>query len=215
MWITKSNWTVFEETRMGNMGLTLRTVQATIVTRARARNLPLDGPMRMCDLSRWQPDWVAISHVHKRIAIIDLYRPSDVHKEQLYTAALRKQEGYSPLIYALDYYINQGWTIHVFPFVVGIRGLIHIPHIHALLKFLDAPRKYWATTVESTVLASVKAFYFLHRVRFGGLPTRGLLEPGLSTHPVKTDDTDTSDDENPHSAPEHWGKRGTRQGTLL
>jgi hypothetical protein len=138
--------------------------------------------MRMYDLSQWQPGWVAISHVHKRIAIIDLCRPSDVHKEQLHAAALRKQEGYSPLIYALDYYINQGWTvtIPVFPFVVGIRpiirGLIPLPHIHALLKFLDAPRKYWSTTVESTVLASVKAFYFLHRVRFGGLPTRGLLE---------------------------------------
>jgi hypothetical protein len=27
------------------------------------------------------PDWVAISQVHKRIAIIDLCRPSDVHRE--------------------------------------------------------------------------------------------------------------------------------------
>ncbi len=77
---------MFEETSMGDMGLTLRTVPATIVTRA--RNLPLDDPMRMCDLSRWQPDWVAISHVHKPIAIIDLFRPSNVHKEQLHAAAL-------------------------------------------------------------------------------------------------------------------------------
>ena len=80
----------------------------------------------MCDLRRGT---VAISHVHKRIAIIDLCRPSDVYKEQLHTAALRKQEGYSPLIYALYYHINQGLTIPIFPMVVGIRGLIHLPHI--------------------------------------------------------------------------------------
>jgi hypothetical protein len=58
---------------MGSMGLILRTVPATLV--ARARNLPLDYPNRICDLSRWQPDSVAISHVRKRIAIIDLYSP--------------------------------------------------------------------------------------------------------------------------------------------
>ncbi len=159
------------------MGLILRAVPAAIVTRA--KNLPLDDPMHMCDLSRWELDWVAIFHVHKRIAITDLCRPSDIHKEQRHAAAL--------------------------------------PHTHALLKFLDASRKYWSTTlaVHSTVLASIKALYFLHRVRFGGLPARGLLEDGLSEPPAKTGDTDTSDDENPHSAPEHWGKRGTRQGTLL
>jgi hypothetical protein len=111
--IIDSNWTVLEETRMGNMGLILRTVPATLV--ARARNLPLDDPKLMCYLSRWQPDWVAISHVHKRIAIIDFCRPSDVHREQLHAAALHKLDGYSPLIYALDYYISQGWIIHVFP----------------------------------------------------------------------------------------------------
>ena len=153
--IIDSNWKVLEETRMGNMGLILRTVPATLV--ASAKNLPLDDPKRMCDVSRWQPDWVAISQNHKRIAIIDLCRPSDVHREQLHAAALRKQERYSPLIYALDYYISQGWIIHVFPLVVGIRGLIHLPHIHALLKFLDTPQKHWSTTIASTVLASVKA----------------------------------------------------------
>ncbi len=47
--IIDSNWTVLEETRMGNMGLILHTVPATLV--ASARNLPLDNPKRMCDLS--------------------------------------------------------------------------------------------------------------------------------------------------------------------
>ncbi len=48
--IIDSNWKVLEETRIGNMGLILRTVPGTLV--ARAQNLPLDDPKRMCDLSR-------------------------------------------------------------------------------------------------------------------------------------------------------------------
>jgi hypothetical protein len=83
--------------------------------------------------------------------------------------------------------------------VVGIRGLIHLPHIHALLKFLDTPQKHWSTTIASTVLASVKALYFLHRVRFGGLPTLDLLEDGLITYLGDSDDTDSSDRDSPQS----------------
>ncbi len=54
-------------------------------------------------LPGWQPDWVTISHVHKRSAIIDLCHPLDVHREQLHVAATRKQERYSPLIDDLEH----------------------------------------------------------------------------------------------------------------
>ena len=101
---------------------------------------------------------------HKRIAIIDLCRPSDVHKDQLEAAATLKQDGYTPLIRALDFYTTQGWIVHVFPWVVRIRGLLH---------------KHWLSSVEGTVLASVNAFHFLHRVRFGGLPVGAPLGTGL------------------------------------
>ena len=73
-----------------------------------------------CDLQRWQPGWVTISFDHKRIAIIDVCRPSDVHKDQFEVAATLKQDGYHPLIRALDFYTTQGWIVHVFPWVVGI-----------------------------------------------------------------------------------------------
>jgi hypothetical protein len=45
-----------------------------------------------------------------------------VHREpeHLYAAALRKREGHRPLIDALEDYTNQGWIIHVFPWVLGI-----------------------------------------------------------------------------------------------
>ena len=67
------NWTVYEETRMGKMGLNLSKVPAAVV--ATAGKSPVVDSAGECELQRWQPDWVAISHVHKRIAIIDLCRP--------------------------------------------------------------------------------------------------------------------------------------------
>ena len=114
---------------------------------------------------------------HKRIAVVDLCRPSDVHPAQLLTAAIRKQQTYLPLLDALSHYSEQGWTIHVFPWAVGIRGMIKPMHVHSLMKFAGIHHKHWTTAVESTVLASVKAFHFLHRVRFGGLPETVRSDP--------------------------------------
>ncbi len=152
-----SEWTMFEETRMARTGLILRpTSQATID-----------------QLGRRQPDWLLISELHKKIAIVDLCRPSDVHPAQLLAAAIRKQHAYGPLEEALSSYANQGWVIHVFPWVVGIRGTIDPLHIESLLKFLGIHRRHWQVAVERTVLASVRAFHFLHKVRFGGLPEAG------------------------------------------
>ena len=148
-----ANWKIFEETRMSKTGLKIcSTPQATAE-----------------QWGRRQPDWVLVSQHHKRIAIVDLCRPSDVHPDQLLAAAMRKQQTYLPLLEALSYYSDQGWTIHVFPWVVGIRGTIDPTHIQSLLKFLGIQRKHWQVAVEKTVLASVRAFYFLHTVRFGGL----------------------------------------------
>jgi hypothetical protein len=104
-----------------------------------------------------------------------------VHEDQLKTAAPLKQDGYSPLIRALDFYSKQGWIMHVFSWVVVISGLLHPPHIYALLQFLEVPHKHWFTVVSGTVLDSVNAFYFLHHVRFkfGDLSAGCLLGTGL------------------------------------
>ena len=67
------------------------------------------------------------------------------------------------------------------------------PHICALLQFLEVPQNHWLPAMESTVLASVKAFYFLHRVRFGGLPEGGLLETGIGHTDLGEDASDSSD----------------------
>ncbi len=59
--------------------------------------------------------------------------------------------------------------MHVFPWVVGISGLNDLSVIFSLLTFLDMPSKYSKTAVELTVLASVKALYFMHQVCFEGM----------------------------------------------
>jgi hypothetical protein len=42
-------------------------------------------------------------------------------------------------------------------------------HVESLLKFIGVQQKHWKVAAERSVLASVRAFHFLHKVRFGGL----------------------------------------------
>ena len=172
-----SKWTVFEETRMSKTGLVLQPTSLATVS----------------ELGRRQPDWVLASTVHKRIAIVDLCRPSDTSPAQLLAAAMRKQNAYCPLVEALRYYVDQGWAVHVFPLVVGICGMIDPSHVESLLKFLHIQRKLWQGAIERTVLASVHAFHFLHKVRFGGHLDSGRL--GLNPECAGgTDDDDAAFD---------------------
>ena len=76
--------------------------------------------------------------------------------------------------------------------MVGVRGLIDPSHINALLEFLEIPSKCRKLAVEQTVLASVKALYFMHQVRFGGL--YGRLSAKADRH-SNTSDSDATDDE--------------------
>ncbi len=91
-----------------------------------------------------------------------------MHQTQLQAAAIRKQQTYQPLVEGLSYYTEPGWVVHVFPWIVGIRGMIDSSHVQSVLKFLDIQRKHWQIAIEQTALVSVRAFHFLHKVRFGG-----------------------------------------------
>ena len=83
--------------------------------------------------------------------------------------------------------------MHVFPLVVGICGMIDPSHVESLLKFLHIQRKLWQGAIERTVLASVHAFHFLHKVRFGGHLDSGRL--GLNPECAGgTDDDDAAFD---------------------
>ena len=93
---------MFEESSLRSTGLVLRPVSTTSV--AQARRQPTDDPESEQDLGRWQPDWILVSSELKKIAVLDLCRPSDVRPTQLPAAAIRKQDGYRPLEEALDHY---------------------------------------------------------------------------------------------------------------
>ena len=185
-----SKWAVFEETRMSRTSLVLQSTSSATVD----------------ELGRRQPDWVLVSESLQRIAIVDLCRPSDMSPAQLLAAALRKQDAYGPLVEALRYYADRGWVVHVFPLVVGICGMIDPSQVGSLLKFLHIQRKLWPGAIEKTVLASVQAFHFLHKVRFGGRLGIGRLDlsPELS---VNTDDDDVADG--------GWQRQSQRAGATL
>jgi hypothetical protein len=85
---------------------------------------------------------------------------------RLRPAYSRKNTSYAPLADALYYYKTEGWEIKVFLLVIGVRGLVSVRHIHEILTFLKIPRKEWLNGLESFALASVKAFSFLHRIRY-------------------------------------------------
>ncbi len=86
--------------------------------------------------------------------------------------------------------------MHVFPWVVGICGLLHPPHICTLLQFLKFPHQHWPLAVENTILASANAFYVLHPVLFGG-PSEGssgsLCATGRDCAEQEADASDSSD----------------------
>jgi hypothetical protein len=122
-------------------------------------------------LQQRYPVWISIEY-GCACAIIDLYCPLHVHPDQLKAAAICKQQGYRPLLSALCNYTEKGWTVRAFPWVVGIRVPIDPSLSVSLLTFLDIPSKHSKTAIEGTVLASVKALFFMHQVRFGGMHGR-------------------------------------------
>ena len=59
--------------------------------------------------------------------------------------------------------------------------MIDSSHVQSVLKFLDIQRKHWQIAIEQTALASVRAFHFLHKVRFGGPLDRVQLDTDHSS----------------------------------
>ncbi len=85
----------------------------------------------------------------------------------------QKNQLYTPLSIALHYYEAAGWEIRIFsmPVVFSIRGLMDTRHIQEAFAFLTIPRKVWYIGIERFVIASVKAFSFLHQIRYSSCPS--------------------------------------------
>jgi hypothetical protein len=115
-------------------------------------------------LSRWQRDFVAVSFQAKKISILELCRPSDSSPGQLQAAYERKMNLYGPLVDALGHYSDSGWSVKILPWVVGARGLVQERTMHHALEYLEVPKQSWRPIIEDTVLASISALTFMHRV---------------------------------------------------
>ncbi len=89
----------------------------------------------------------------------------DGSSELLAAAHERKVRTYAPLLEALQAYLDDGWQVEIFPWVVGVCGLVNRDAIKCCLEFLDMPRQSWQRITEDTAKESVQAFYVLHRVR--------------------------------------------------
>jgi hypothetical protein len=197
---------MFEETCMKNAGLILCSVSAASIALARQRLAELSAFI----VSTSGSPTGSVSHEQKKIAIVDLCSSSDVHPEQLKAEAIRKQDGCAPLVLDLNQYIDKGWTVQVFWWLVGICGLIDPPLIVSLLTFLDIPRKHRKTAVERTVLASVKALYFMHQVRFEGMYCR---KRAAENRQNNFSDDEVTDDEELLSGPRGRRRKKLAQAT--
>jgi hypothetical protein len=156
-------WELHEETPMANTGLRLNRVSVSCME-ASGRPLPENHDGTIC-VGRLQPDLVLVSQSLRKIAIVEVSRPMDGSSELLAAAHDRKVRTYAPLLEALQAYLDDGWQVEIFPWVVGVRGLVNQDAIQCCLEFLDMPRKSWRRIIEDTAKESVKAFYVLHRVR--------------------------------------------------
>ena len=158
-------WELHEETPMANTGLRLNRVSVSCME-ASGRPLPESHDGTIC-VGRLQPDLVLVSQslALRKIAIVEVSRPMDGSSELLAAAHERKVRTYAPLLEALQAYLDDGWQVEIFPWVVGVRGLVNQDAIQCCLEFLDMPRKSWRRIIEDTAKESVKAFYVLHRVR--------------------------------------------------
>ena len=62
----------------------------------------------------------------------------------------RKVRTYAPLLDAMQAYLDEGWQVEIFPWVVGVRGLVNSPATKRCLEFLEMQRKSWRRIIEDT-----------------------------------------------------------------
>jgi ribonuclease HI len=159
-------WKLYEEAAMLRTGLQLRPVSSARVRETGRCVSEADLEAGRMSLSRWQPDFVSVSFKAKKIAILELCRPSDTSSGQLQAAYERKRNLYGPLVEALGHYSDSGWSVKILPWVVGARGLVLEQAMHHALEYLEVPKTFWRPIIEDTVLASISALAFMHRIRF-------------------------------------------------
>ena len=164
---------------MSRTGLRLNPVPTVLVQNSGRPVQESDIAAGSMHLGRWQPDLLLVSYTRRKIAILDVSRPSDIWRERLRTAHQDKLHTYEPLCQALSNYADSNWEIRILPWVVGTRGLVQQCALASALEFLEVPRGNWQRVIESTVQAAVTALVFMHRARFSHTGSNLTLKPTL------------------------------------
>jgi len=100
---------------------------------------------------------------------------SPAQKKEAYR---RKRQTYAPIPLALQHYIHTGWSIEILPWVVGIRGFVDTNHLYAALEYLAIPESQWKIMIENSVLASVRALAYMHKIRYSGAGRKSTMDIG-------------------------------------
>ena len=177
--VLPKGWVLHEETPMSRTGLRLNPVPTVLVQNSGRPVQESDIAAGSMHLGRWQPDLLLVSYTRRKIAILDVSRPSDIWRERLRTAHQDKLHTYEPLCQALSNYADSNWEIRILPWVVGTRGLVQQCALASALEFLEVPRGNWQRVIESTVQAAVTALVFMHRARFSHTGSNLTLKPTL------------------------------------
>ncbi len=96
---------MFEETPLAATGLKLQQVPIEEVQQALQDSNNTEADLGNVNLGRWQPDFIMVSWKRKRIAVVDLTRPSAVLSVQLEEAYSSKKRKYGS---ALHHYTSAG-----------------------------------------------------------------------------------------------------------
>ena len=111
---------LYEETPLSGTGLQLRPVDTALVQQAGRAVKDSEIQARQMSLCSWQPEIICISLAKKKIAIgPEVTFPSDSRSAPLLEAHNRKLQSYTPLLAALQEYVDSGWTVSILPWVVG------------------------------------------------------------------------------------------------
>jgi len=133
---------------MAKTGLRLNRVSISCME-ASGRPLPENHDGTIC-IGRLQPDLVLVSQSLRKIA--DGSGPwnclQDGSLELLAAAHERKVRTYAPLLEALQAYLDEGWQVESFPWVIGVRYLLDSAAIKCCLEFLEIQRKCGRQIIE-------------------------------------------------------------------
>jgi hypothetical protein len=88
---------VFEETPLASTGLKLQQVPMEELLLAQRDTDNTEADLENVDLGKWLPDFILVSWKRKRIAVVDLTRPSDMLSAQLAEAYCSKKRKYGPV----------------------------------------------------------------------------------------------------------------------